>query len=122
MFCEGNERKLLRALISSKSLCLCEAVIEEAKIVASKHGLLTQFDGFLEIALKESRGPVTHKSAMEKYAYAKKILRDKSDAPILAAFMASGADYLVSGDKDLLSLKGKNIITTRQALEILGHS
>jgi len=30
--------------------------------------------------------------------------RDPDDAPVLAAFIASGADYLVSGDQDLLEL------------------
>ncbi len=33
-------------------------------------------------------------------------LRDPDDAPILATFLASGADCLVSGDKDLLVLAG----------------
>ena len=33
-------------------------------------------------------------------------LRDPDDAPILATFLAPGADCLVSGDKDLLVLAG----------------
>jgi len=33
-------------------------------------------------------------------------LRDPDDAPILATFLASGADCLVSGDKDLLVVAG----------------
>ena len=33
-------------------------------------------------------------------------LRDPDDAPILATFLASGADCLVTGDKDLLVLAG----------------
>lgn len=39
-------------------------------------------------------------------------VRDPGDAPILAAFIASGADILVSGDDDLLSLRGKYAIET----------
>jgi len=31
-------------------------------------------------------------------------LRDSNDLPVLALLIGSGADYLVSGDKDLLSL------------------
>jgi len=33
-------------------------------------------------------------------------LRDPDDAPILATFLAAGADCLVTGDKDLLVLAG----------------
>ncbi len=39
-------------------------------------------------------------------------VRDPGDAPILAAFIASGADVLVSGDDDLLSLRGRYAIET----------
>ena len=34
-------------------------------------------------------------------------LRDPDDAPILATYLASGADCLVSGDEDLLVLAGR---------------
>lgn len=39
-------------------------------------------------------------------------MRDRGDAPILAAFIQSGADVLVSGDKDLLVLKDRYAIET----------
>jgi predicted nucleic acid-binding protein len=51
--------------------------------------------------------------------YAKSLVRDEDDVPILAAFLASGADYLVTGDKDLLSVGRRDIITARAALQIL---
>ena len=38
--------------------------------------------------------------------------RDPQDSPILAALIASGADALVSGDRDLLELRGKYAIQT----------
>ena len=38
--------------------------------------------------------------------------RDPNDAPILATLVASGADVLVSGDRDLLELRGKHAIQT----------
>ena len=38
--------------------------------------------------------------------------RDPQDSPILAALIASGADALVSGDRDLLELRGKYPIQT----------
>lgn len=39
-------------------------------------------------------------------------LRDKSDAPVLGTLLASGADYLITGDKDLLALGEKYPIVT----------
>ena len=38
--------------------------------------------------------------------------RDPKDSPILAALIASGADALVSGDRDLLELRGKYPVQT----------
>ena len=34
-------------------------------------------------------------------------LRDPKDVPFLAAALANNADYLITGDKDLLELAGK---------------
>jgi putative PIN family toxin of toxin-antitoxin system len=34
-------------------------------------------------------------------------LRDKADLPILGTFLAARADYLITGDKDLLALAGR---------------
>jgi putative PIN family toxin of toxin-antitoxin system len=39
-------------------------------------------------------------------------LRDKADRPVLGTLLASGADYLITGDKDLLVLAGKYSILT----------
>jgi len=41
--------------------------------------------------------------------------RDSDDTPVLAAFIASGADYLVSGDQDLLELQNDYAIETAAA-------
>lgn len=38
--------------------------------------------------------------------------RDAKDAPILATLISSGADVLVSGDRDLLELRGEYSIQT----------
>lgn len=51
--------------------------------------------------------------------------RDIKDDKILAVALVSGAEYLVTGDKDLLSLSGRKelgklkIVTTRKFLEII---
>ncbi len=50
------------------------------------------------------------------------ISRDADDDKILATALAGQADYLVSGDKDLLSLPetcGMKIITPRDAMDII---
>lgn len=42
-------------------------------------------------------------------------LRDKADGPVLGTLLAAQADYLITGDKDLLALAGKYPIVTRAA-------
>lgn len=42
-------------------------------------------------------------------------LRDADDRPVLGTLLASNADYLVTGDKDLLALAGKYAVTTPAA-------
>ena len=40
------------------------------------------------------------------------LLRDPADVPVLGTLLASGADYLVTGDKDLLALAERHSILT----------
>jgi putative PIN family toxin of toxin-antitoxin system len=42
-------------------------------------------------------------------------LRDKADGPVLGTLLASQADYLITGDKDLLALAGRYSIVTPAA-------
>jgi putative PIN family toxin of toxin-antitoxin system len=44
-----------------------------------------------------------------------KSLRDKADAPVLGTLFAAKADYLITGDKDLLALAEKCSIVTPAA-------
>lgn len=49
-----------------------------------------------------------------------KKLRDQDDAPILSTFILGGANYLVTGDKDLLVLSEQySIVTPAQFVEFL---
>jgi putative PIN family toxin of toxin-antitoxin system len=42
-------------------------------------------------------------------------LRDKADQPVLGTLLAAQADYLITGDKDLLALAGRYPIVTPAA-------
>ncbi len=52
-------------------------------------------------------------------------IRDKNDVPVLASALSAGADVLVTGDKDLLSLRAKlplRILSPRQMWETMRGS
>ena len=48
-------------------------------------------------------------------------LRDEDDIPVLVGFEASGADYLVTGDRELRSSSRKAITTRRVLVLLLGQ-
>ena len=52
-------------------------------------------------------------------------LRDRDDIPVIASAIASGAEFLVTGDKELLALRTKlplRILSPRQMWEVLQGS
>ena len=49
---------------------------------------------------------------IESHATSVEVPRDPKDTPILATLIVSGADVLVSGDRDLLELRGEHPIQT----------
>jgi putative PIN family toxin of toxin-antitoxin system len=53
---------------------------------------------------------------VEPAAVSEAALRDKADLPILGTLLAAQADYLITGDKDLLELAGRYPIVTPAAL------
>lgn len=52
---------------------------------------------------------------MEPSAVREASLRDEADAPVLGALFAARADYLITGDKDLLALADRYPIVTPAA-------
>jgi predicted nucleic acid-binding protein len=117
---EGNEADLLS--MGKFGLCdliVCEYVLKEVVDVlrSSKFGLIDDEISFLTRYLLTC-------AKLYKDAPAKQImecahtLKDKEDAPILAAFLFHKCDYLVTGDKELLE-KVENAVTTKEALKIL---
>ncbi len=120
MWCEGNERQLLRLLAEREAAIISEDVYRETMAVAHRRrGGQLAFEAMEHRFLSKANG-ISPQDVGKQYELAKTLVRDKDDAPILAAFLASCADYLVTGDKDLLSVGRKEIINSRKALEILG--
>lgn len=52
---------------------------------------------------------------VEPAALPETVVRDASDIAVLGTLLASRADYLVTGDKDLLTLAGRHAIVTPAA-------
>jgi putative PIN family toxin of toxin-antitoxin system len=119
----GNERKLLEATIDRKFvLMLSRDVIDETKEVLRrkfpKQAVL--FPLFLRMVKHEEISRRAYKRFVSKYA---ELIDDEADAPILAATVASKADYLATGDKELLALKkvgDTEIIQTWKLLKKVG--
>ncbi|MCL2524761.1 MAG: putative toxin-antitoxin system toxin component, PIN family [Betaproteobacteria bacterium] len=59
---------------------------------------------------------------VEPAAQADAALRDAADQPVLATWAAAQADYLITGDKDLLALSGSYPIITPAAFWALHGS
>jgi predicted nucleic acid-binding protein len=61
---------------------------------------------------------VLHDPPPEKVREVRGRIRDEEDLPVLAGFEVSGADYLVTGDRELRRGTRRGI-TTRRSLELL---
>lgn len=119
----GNERKLLEAIIDGKlGLVLSGDVIGEANEVLKKKfpKQVVLFPLFLHMVKHEEISKRAYKGSEKRCS---ELIGDKADVPILAAAVASKADYLVTGDKGLLALKKvgeTGIIQTWKLLKKLG--
>ncbi len=108
---------LFRAVLAEEELVVGEVVLRELERVLRDHfrvpkdvtaDILTMLRDFPVSPLPRELPNVS--------------LRDKDDIPVLASAIASGADILVTGDKDLLSLRAKlplRILSPRQLWEVL---
>ena len=99
-------------------LVLSEFVIDELKRVWGhlaprlKHAP-TDLGDFLDILIL--RGELVQLDEAVLASAAATGLRDPNDVPILATLLGAGADWLVTGDKDLLVLAGSYPILTPAA-------
>jgi len=110
---EGICSKLLhRARAGEFSLISCPFILKELRRILSKKFRLGQD----ELALAIETMSEVFSQVLDHSLKIKDICRDAADDNIIACAVAAKADYLVTGDADLLELKiyqGVRIITPR---------
>ena len=111
LFFRGNERRLLElALDENIQLVLPEIVevetreVVQRKFLGRKNSKEAAVIFKLILGLSESVGIEETKKGILR---AKALIRDESDAPILAAALHALPDCLLTGDNDFFHLKGK---------------
>jgi len=110
---EGVCSKLLvRARKKECDLILSEAIMEEFERVLVKKFSLSRIDlSEIRILLGEATGEILH-----HVGTIEPICRDADDDKILACARTANADYIVTGDQDLLVIEqyeGTSIVTPR---------
>ena len=113
---EGNEYRLIEKCFKREILLITSAdVIDEFKEVAlrPKFGFTEEeVDDFVN-ALIEAAEVVMPKEGVSG------VCRDPDDNKLLAAALEGEADYIISGDKDLLTLKRFRNVRVATAAEFL---
>ncbi len=122
LFFNGNERKILEMFLQEKiHLILPEHVVAEAKEVIQRKSigfgkLSIKSEGLFELIANKAQIPKLSEYG-HNFSKAKEIVRDRKDAPILAAVLSVEHDYFLSGDKDFIVLGLKTHISTKELLE-----
>ena len=122
-FWEGNEADLFRKIEQGKAkLYITSEILKEVEEVIKR-------PKFNEVMKKAGLTPdqITQKIVTLSHlviapTITVKVFRDEKDNKFLECAESAKADYLVSGDEDLLSLKeykGIPIVRTRRILELL---
>jgi putative PIN family toxin of toxin-antitoxin system len=110
---EGICSKLLhRARIGEFSLISCPLIMKELRRILSKKFRLSQEE--LALAMEPISEAISQ--VIEHNLNITDVCRDADDDNIIACAVAARADYLVTGDSDLLEIKSYNdtkIITPR---------
>ena len=101
----------LQVVLSAWILAECERVLPRLR----PYSTLTpaEIGAFVEHMAFEADLVERDLAALAQAANAR--VRDAADEPVLASLLASGADLLVTGDKDLLALSGQFAILTPAA-------
>lgn len=116
----GNERFLLElGRYGTCDLVTIEYVRGEVEDFLRRPGVGLSGDERRKLMVIHDRSvSVSGDPPREKIRDLRGRIRDEHDLPVLAGFEASGADYLVTGDRELRQATPKGI-TTRRALELL---
>ena len=116
-FFEGNERKIVTHRSKNIKYFTSEQVIDEIKSV-----LLNKFNAD-EYTVNQYVAKILLEFVLVQPDYnLNLIVRDEKDTDILKSSLAAKCKYLVTGDKDLLTLKqveNTKIITSKQLIEEL---
>ena len=121
VFWGGKPRKVIEAWVDDKfRLVVTPAIRRELyQTVAKKAKVLKIFPEYASEWLEV----IDEKSILVRPKEKVEICRDSKDNMLLEAAVAGGADYLVTGDDDLLVLKtfeGTKIVTPAKFLTLLG--
>lgn len=101
MVFEGNEKKLLAYGVEKKILVTSEHIIDEVRrAMEIKFPQKEKIEEFLSILGIEVIEKKRYSSEIEKHAK----VRSRKDRHVLACASVSKCEYIVTGDKDLLSL------------------
>lgn len=120
----GTAARLVDALLAGEAvLCLSESLLDELSDVLQREKFRTRLEQCGQSATMILSRFREVARLIEPMAIASPAsLRDLDDVHVLACAVAAGADAIVTGDQDLLSMKhfrGLPILTVRQALEAL---
>jgi putative PIN family toxin of toxin-antitoxin system len=115
---DGKPRKLILELLNRHTVILSRQMLAELADVAGRdkfHVTGSQVERFLSIMVKIAK-------IVPDNAIFKEVASDPDDDVVLNAAYAGKADYIITGDKHLLTLsnfKKTKIVTVNQMLEIL---
>lgn len=125
LFFRGNERNLLLAALEGRvSLVFAEDVVDEVYDVVAdsfrEHPDLPNALDLLQLVFRtgELVSRATYEGLVSHWAQR---LRDPTDAPVVACAVQAKAEGLVSGDRDLVDLRGVGGICVYRTRELLEH-
>ncbi len=119
LFWKGNSRHIVDLGISGKINCITSPeILEEIEAVLYEDFPDIPYDKIEQIL----RDILSFSHLVDVDMITVKGLRDLKDTKIIACALSAGTDYIITGDKDLLSLKeykGIQILSPKAFLEII---
>ena len=120
LFWKGQPRKIVDLAIENKAAVTSADILEELKCVLEEDFSQVPYDARERIL----RDILSYSALVIPKKITVKNLRDFQDTKIIACALEAEAEYIVTGDKDLLVLKEYariKITTAREFLEALKH-